>query len=141
MLVLDTDHYSEFQRSSDAGERLGERLRASNEFKAITVITVEETLKGWMSQISPHRHNDRGVRAYARFQASVAALNSWIVLPWTEGAADLFDDLRRQRIRVGTLDLRIASIVLSLPHATLLTRNAVDFQRVPGLRFDDWLNA
>lgn len=114
MLILDTDHYSEFQRSSDVGERLRERLEASDELKSVTVITVEETLKGWMSQITPPRHNDRGVQAYARFQASVAALNSWIVLPWTEEAADLFDQLRRQKVRVGTLDLRIACIAMSI---------------------------
>jgi tRNA(fMet)-specific endonuclease VapC len=35
------------------------------------------------------------------------------------------------------MDLRIASIVIA-NQMTLLTRNTVDFQRVPGLHFEDW---
>jgi len=41
------------------------------------------------------------------------------------------------RIRVSTMDLRIASIALSLD-MTLLTRNLTDFRLVPGLRVEDW---
>jgi tRNA(fMet)-specific endonuclease VapC len=36
------------------------------------------------------------------------------------------------------MDLKIASIVLA-NDATLLTRNANDFNRIPGLRVEDWL--
>lgn len=52
-------------------------------------------------------------------------------------------EYRRQRksgVRIGTLDLRIASIVL-VQNATLLTANAKDFSQVPGLRFEDWLTS
>lgn len=41
------------------------------------------------------------------------------------------------KVRVGTKDLRIASIVLA-NNATLLTRNNRDFSRVPDLRSEDW---
>ena len=47
--------------------------------------------------------------------------------------------LRDQRIRIGTHDLKIASIVLA-HDATLLTRNTVDFAKVPGLRIQNWLD-
>jgi tRNA(fMet)-specific endonuclease VapC len=55
-----------------------------------------------------------------------------------KAAADTFVRLRKEGVRVGTMDLKIASI--SLVHdATLLTRNGGDFGKVHGLRFDNWL--
>jgi tRNA(fMet)-specific endonuclease VapC len=38
------------------------------------------------------------------------------------------------------MDLRIASIALA-NNMTLLTRNTVDFERVPGLIQEDWTTA
>jgi tRNA(fMet)-specific endonuclease VapC len=46
---------------------------------------------------------------------------------------------RSQGIRIGTLDLKIAAITIA-HDATLLTRNTVDFAKVPGLRFENWLD-
>ena len=63
---------------------------------------------------------------------------AWDVMPWTTAAADVLNDLRRQRVRIGTMDLKIASIALSLG-AKLLSRNLRDFQQVPGLHVEDWL--
>jgi len=37
------------------------------------------------------------------------------------------------------MDLRIAGITLA-HDATLLTRNSVDFEQVPGLRVENWLD-
>lgn len=139
MLILDTDHYSEFARQSEPGSRLRQRLLQSDEDEFLAVITAEEVLKGWLSAIRPHRQKDRGVRSYRQFQDSLADLLRWSVLPWTEDAADIFDSLRRQGIAIGTLDLRIASIALEYD-AKVLTRNQKDFTRVPGLKFENWLD-
>ena len=64
---------------------------------------------------------------------------SWVILPWDLAAVECLRRLRDQRIRIGTQDLKIASIVLA-HDATLLTRNTVDFAKVPGLRFQNWLD-
>lgn len=56
-----------------------------------------------------------------------------------DAAADEFAALRNAKIRVGTMDLKIASICLA-QGATLLTRNHVDFEMVPKLRIEDWLS-
>jgi tRNA(fMet)-specific endonuclease VapC len=54
-----------------------------------------------------------------------------------EHAAIEFQRLRNTKVRIKTMDLKIAAITLSL-EATLLTRNSRDFIKVPGLRFEDW---
>lgn len=59
------------------------------------------------------------------------------VLPYDAAAVAEFSRLRRQKIRVGTQDLRIASIALS-KNATVVTRNTRDFVRVPNLKIVDW---
>jgi tRNA(fMet)-specific endonuclease VapC len=43
------------------------------------------------------------------------------------------------KIRIGTMDLKIASICLA-HDALLLSRNRVDFEKVPGLRVENWLD-
>jgi tRNA(fMet)-specific endonuclease VapC len=45
--------------------------------------------------------------------------------------------LLRQRVRIGTQDLRIAAITI-VNHGILVTRNQRDFSCVPGLQFEDW---
>lgn len=58
-------------------------------------------------------------------------------LPFDEVASLLFDQLRAQKIRIGTNDLAIAAITLSVG-GILVTRNITDFQRIPGLVLEDW---
>lgn len=48
-----------------------------------------------------------------------------------------FQRLKRSRLRIGTMDLKIAAIAL-VHDATLITRNRADFAKVPGLRVEDW---
>ncbi|WP_363318236.1 hypothetical protein [Nostoc sp. NMS4] len=43
----------------------------------------------------------------------------------------------RQRIRIGTQDLRIPAITLSV-NGILVTRNRKDFEKIPNLRLEDW---
>ena len=57
---------------------------------------------------------------------------------FTAEAAMQFNNLRKQRVRIGTQDLKIASIALE-HDALLLSANLRDFEQVPGLRVEDWL--
>ena len=54
-----------------------------------------------------------------------------------ENAAEKFNGLRRQIIRIGTMNLKIAASC-QCENALLLTRNIGDYSKVPGLRFNDW---
>ena len=137
MLVLDTDHLVEFDLGSHAGEILRQRLEIADEEIATTIISAEEQFRGWLAQIHRIRDAHQQVVAYQRLQRRIEFFAAWEVLPWTEKAADTLVDLRRRGIRIGTMDLKIAAIVLS-HRATLLSRNLVDFAQVPGLSVEDW---
>jgi len=89
--------------------------------------------------INRQKAGSRQVHAYSRFQHSVETVNKLPILPFDETAAQVFDELRAKRLRVGTMDLKIAAICLA-HDATLLTRNVGDFRNVPGLQFENWLD-
>ena len=137
MLVLDTDYLVELDLGSNAGETLRVRLETADDEIATTIISAEEQFRGWLAQIHRIRDPHQQVRGYERLQRRIEFFASWQVLPWTGEAADLLVDLRRQRIRIGTMDLKIAAIAL-LHRATLLSRNLIDFTQVPGLNVEDW---
>ncbi len=59
------------------------------------------------------------------------------ILDYDQRASEIYASLKQQKIRIGTMDLRIASVTLA-NDMTLLTRNTVDFARVPGLKIEDW---
>ena len=138
MLVLDTDHLSELDRNSIAGKRLVERVRRSVDDVATTIVTAQEQLRGWIAQVNRFRNPHQQVMPYARLQGRIEFFAEWLVLPFDDAAADRFDALRASGLRTGSMDLKIASIVL-VNGATLLSRNLSDFENIPGLRVEDWL--
>jgi len=66
------------------------------------------------------------------------------VLPFDDAAVwvygDLRADLERRGTPIGSLDTMIAAHALSL-QASLVTNNAREFSKVPGLRLDNWVEA
>jgi tRNA(fMet)-specific endonuclease VapC len=58
-------------------------------------------------------------------------------LQFSEDAGNIYAELVKQKIRVGTQDLRIAAITLSVG-VILITRNRKDFEKVTNLRLEDW---
>lgn len=106
--------------------------------KALTVVTVEEETRGWLAQISRQRDVRRQAAPYNKFQRQIEAFAEWLILPWDADSASSFLNFRRRGLRIGSMDLKIACIVLA-HDATLLTRNTLDFAKVSGLRFENWL--
>ena len=138
MLVLDTDHLVELDRGSAKGAALREKLEKASDEVATTIISAEEQFRGWLAQIHRQRDPHQQIHAYRRPQRRIEFFAARNVLPWDKDAADVLQTFRKQHIRIGTMDLKIASIV-SAHDAALLSRNLVDFRRVPGLRVEDWL--
>ena len=71
----------------------------------------------------------RACAGYRELEGILSDFTPAQVLPFSPAAAENCDDLRRSRIRLGPMDLRIASIAIA-NQMTVLTSNAVDFQRV-----------
>jgi len=139
LLVLDTDHFSEWERALDPGLKLRARIEAERPDVSVSVITVQEQLSGWLAEINRQHNPLRQVQPYDRLRRQIESLGNWTVLPFDEDSARLFTAFRQQGIRIGSMDLKIACIALAYD-VTLLTRNRVDFAQVPGLKFENWLD-
>jgi len=139
VLVLDTNHISLLGYAIPDGARLLQRLSAAGEDAVTTVISLEEQMRGWLAAINRTNDVHQQFFAYDRLKKRTEFMAGWVMLPWDEEAANRFVSLRRQGIRIGTLDLKIACITLA-HDATLLTRNLTDFRQVPGLRMENWLD-
>lgn len=54
-------------------------------------------------------------------------------------AANRFVGLKAAKVRIATMDLKAASVALT-NNALFLTANRKDFEQVPGLRFENWMD-
>jgi len=139
MLVLDTNHFREIAFRTSLGLRLEERLDRAKEDAVLTIVTAEEVLRGWLARVAAARETSEQINSYRQLDECIGFLEEYTLLPWDAEAAQQFKTFRARGIRIGTLDLRIACIILE-HDATLLTRNTVDVAKVPGLRFENWLD-
>jgi len=139
MHILDTNHLSELGYNSTSGARLRSRLDQLNADAVTTVISVEEELGGWLAKVNKCRESDLQIHIYGLLTERVNFLARWTILQIDSESLAQFRTFRKQGIRIGTQDLKIACIALA-HDATVLTRNLVDFQQVPGLRVENWLD-
>ena len=139
MYLLDSDQLSILQRQRGPEfEALSKRcmdMKAEDFF--VTIISFHEQFNGWIKYIALARDSASLVRGYTELEKVVDNFSRAQVLGFGPAAAEIYDDLRKQRIRIGAMDLRIASIAIA-NQLTLLTKNTVDFERVPKLVFSDW---
>ncbi|MGL4552186.1 MAG: type II toxin-antitoxin system VapC family toxin, partial [Gemmataceae bacterium] len=67
MILLDTDHVTLIKfPDSERARRLLDRLdqRPTGEVVAVSIITVEEQMRGWLASIAKERHAARQVSSY-----------------------------------------------------------------------------
>jgi tRNA(fMet)-specific endonuclease VapC len=136
LYILDTDHISLQQRADRAVLQRLQMIRQEDSV-AVTVVTVEEQIRGRLEIIRRHGASELQVAAYTALQQTLRYFATWHVLDFSQAAFDHFARLRDQRVRIGSQDLRIAAITLA-NDATLVTRNTRDFAQVPGLVIHDW---
>jgi tRNA(fMet)-specific endonuclease VapC len=140
MILLDTDHLSVLiNRNASGHSALVSRLESASEPAAVPIVGVEEQCKGWLAKISRTRHVDEQVPAYDQLIHLFRFFREWQIVPFDSAAADTFKQLRQQKIRIGSRDLKIAAIALTRD-ALLLSANLGGFRKVPCLRVENWLH-
>ena len=133
--ILDTDHMSLYQRRHP--RVVAQILATAPAELAATIITVDEQMQGRLTVIRQARSQSEAARGYVRLRETLEFYQSIQLVDYTADAVAYFEALRRQGIRIGTQDLRIAAIVLA-QGAILVSRNSRDFAQVPGLALEDW---
>ena len=139
MIILDTDCLSLLDR-----ERLLEssKLRQkldhfSSDEIVTTIITFEEHMRGWLSFVAKAKTPEQLVYAYEKLHRFLESYRNTIVLEFDQPAAEIYKSLKSQKIRIGSMDLKIASIAISRK-AILVSRNLKDYEQVPNLVVNDW---
>ena len=139
MYILDTDLFSLTDRTASMeSHRL--RFRLSNIPKddlATTIITFEEQTRGWLAWIAKSKTLAQEIERYRDLKKMIESYRNVKILDFDEIAASHFAMLRKEHRRIGTMDLKIAAIVIA-HNATLLSRNLKDFGKIPTLQVEDW---
>jgi tRNA(fMet)-specific endonuclease VapC len=90
-------------------------------------------------QYGATRHPTRSACFFAEIDNFISRLE---VLPWTSQAAKHYAHLRtaleRKGLPIGNMDMLIAAHALA-ENAVLVTHNAREFERVPGLTVENWV--
>jgi tRNA(fMet)-specific endonuclease VapC len=138
MFVLDTDHLSFLERAGHPiGDRIRAKLNSAHEDCVATIISYEEQCRGWLSTLAKAKSIAEQVSAYRKLLGQLRNYCAITVIEFDEQAAVQLQSFKKAKIRIPTMDLKIAAIARARD-ATLLTRNWNDFTKVPGLRIEDW---
>ena len=142
MILLDTDHTTILKYpDNERGGRRIDRLNAASasEVIGVAIVTVEERMRGWLAVIAKEKSALRQVVGYRELALLFEFYEEFEIVRFDEAAARQFDDLCRQKLRIGSRDLKIAATAL-VNQALLLSANLSDFKTVPGLRVGNWLD-
>jgi tRNA(fMet)-specific endonuclease VapC len=99
----------------------------------IPTITLFELYYG----IEKNNSHQRNILALENFIAPLTIVD--FTLDAAKKAATIRNTLQKQGTPIGAYDIQIAAIALSLD-MTLLTNNTREFERVNGLKLENWVN-
>lgn len=90
-----------------------------------------------MAYLAKANSIEKQISAYEKLAKFIENYRYIPILQFDEKAAKIFQELKRQKIKVGTMDLKIASIAIS-QNAVLVSRNLSDYEQIPNLQVEDW---
>lgn len=139
MYLFDSDHISilQLETEPDFGHLMARVIRHPKSSFFLSIASFQEQVLGAHTYINKARKREGVIRGYELMELVLETFRTFPSLPFDEAAADVFESLRGHKLRMGTMDLRIASIAVA-KQCTLLTRNMADFNSVPGLTVEDW---
>jgi tRNA(fMet)-specific endonuclease VapC len=94
-------------------------------------------MREWLAYIARSKSSNQQIAAYARLHATLDDFATRPVVGFDRNAAAEFERMLRLKLRIGTMDLRIAAIAIA-QNSLLLSKNLTDFRKVPVLRVEDW---
>ena len=104
----------------------------------VSVVSVEEQLRGWLAAIHRLREFHEQIHAYQQLVRLLDFIREWHIIPFDTLEANESQRLKKLGVRIGTQDLKIGATAI-VHNAILLSANLKDFRRVPGLRLENWL--
>ena len=129
--LLDTNAWIHYLKNPDSPIRHRLALQSPAQIVSCAIVRAE-LLHGARKYGQPER----------RIALVVQTLAPYVSLPFDDAAAERYADLRHRLEtagqRIGPHDLLIAAICLAHDH-TLVTSNTGEFNRVEGLRVEDWM--
>ena len=138
MYILDTDHLSVLDRGGDTASNLLQRLATvAPNLVATSIISYEEQMRGWMSYTAKAQTEVQLIEAYRQLNRQLQNYCAIPVIEFDRAAVQEFQRIKKLYPRIGTMDLKIASIAL-VNQSVVLTRNSRDFGQVIGLSIEDW---
>lgn len=137
--LLDTDHISIIQRGTgpEYGVLAGRLALHPLEDIGVSIISFHEQLLGCHAYLTRAKTSADLTQGYDRLERFRQHYAESPVVAFDAAAVTEYDSLRTKRLRISSMDLRIAAVALSRG-LTLLTRNIRDFGKVPGLTTEDW---
>ncbi len=138
MYLLDTSVVSNFLDERRFYPQLTTKILSQPpELIFISVITVEEILRGALASVNKAKRQSSVVFAYQYFDTLFSALNQFQILPYNTKAESIYQSLDAKIKRIGTQDCRISAIAAAY-NLTIITVNVSDFSRIGLVDVEDW---
>ena len=100
LYLWDSDHLSLYQRGHEPLR--SHLLRISPEQVAITIVSVEELVRGRLAQVRKATKPEDRVRAYRWLSETMRFLCDFTVVDYAGPAETYFQQLREQKLKIGT---------------------------------------
>jgi len=128
MVCLDTTFFADLFRKDPAAEKKLYELANDTETVSTTVMTIAELYYG--------AYKSKNISEEMKNVAAV--LNSFLILEMNQEGAKIFGEILSTLEKKGQIipdrDILIGAISLSKGEETIVTRNAKDFAKIPGLK-------